>query len=110
MSLGSVLIGLVIVVLAFLIYHSSRNIDPQNKACAEAIARLIQNEQTATVPAVHDLLREHQRTEEQAREVSKLVAPKLRNSGAYQDERLHGMKLVREALASYKYKPDASTD
>lgn len=102
MSLGSVLVVVIVAVLAWVIYTSHQRMDPVDEACAVEIAALIQSGKSVEADDVLALLRKHQRTYTQATSVAAIVAPKLRNSGAHQDERQMGMIKVREAVNRLK--------
>lgn len=102
MSTTTILAIVAFAIIGLLIYNSSRNIDPQDKACAKAISELIRADIDVDPALIVEQFRAFERSPEQASSTAKMVAPLLRNSGANQDERMLGMNTVLRAVGLYE--------
>lgn len=91
------IVGIFVVVAAFLIWRSKNNVDPAEQACASAIGDLLKSDPDASPQAIADLFVQHEIERSRCQSVGRMVMPQLRKNGFKPEDARIAMQQVRAA-------------
>ena len=91
------IIGIFAAIVAFLIWRSTQNTDPNEQACAIEIGNLLKAHPDAQPQAIADVFKKHVIDQSQCKHVGAMVMPQLRKQGLKPEDARILMGQVRGA-------------
>jgi hypothetical protein len=91
------IIGIFAAIVAFLIWRSKQNTDPNEQACAIEIGNLLKAHPDAQPQAIADVFKKHGIDQSRCKDVGAMVMPQLRKQGLKPEDARILMGQVRGA-------------